>query len=164
MSERSPRSVGVTIFGILLILSSLIHVQKLIDDVSIYVHYYSYLPPWMIVLRYSFSWIQRLIGILVGVGLLSRKDIARKVGMLLGLFTILTIYWKHPYDAFKIHTALLDQRLGNIFILLGVDNISFSSLTIASMIAHYIADSLFWGVFIFFFTRPSVKAQFKIKL
>lgn len=158
MPKYPPRSQGVTIFAILILVSSCIHIQKLIDDVPIYVKYYSYLPPWLMLLRYSFSWFQRMVGILIGVGLLGQKDIARKAGIALGIFTSVTVPWKHPYEAFKLHTQFLDQHYG--FMLSGT-SITFSSLTRVSDIIHCFLDVLFWAIYIYFFTRPSVKAQFK---
>jgi len=137
--------------------------QKLVDDVQIYVLYYSYLPPWLIEARYAFSWFQRIVGILIGTGLLAQKDIARKMGIVLGCFTTATIYWKHPYEAFKIHTAYLDKHYGILLSLLGLPTIKFSSLAMVSSVAHCALDIIFWGIFIYFFTRPSVKSQFKLK-
>ena len=162
MSKSSSKSVGVEIFGILIIFSSIIHMQKLVLDVASYVHWYSYMPPWMITLRYGFSWFQRIVGILVGVGILARKDIARKAGIGLGCFTIATVYWKHPYAAFKIHTQELDQVYGNLFSRLGLPAIKFASVTLLADIVHCLLDILFWGIFIYLFTRPSVKEQFKV--
>lgn len=161
VTNRIPRrSKGVTIFGILLILSSLIHMHKLVVDAHWYVDAYSYLPPWLITARYSFSWLQRIIGILVGVGLLARKEIARKIGVALGCFTILTLYWKHPYPAFKLHSQYLDKNFGYILAQSGT-GVTFSSVTLLAIIVHCIGDIIFWGTFIYFFTRSSVKSQFK---
>ena len=161
--KKIPQSKGVTIFGMLLILSSLMHIHKLVVDLEWYVDSYSYMPPWLIVLRYGFSWFQRALGILVGIGLLAQKDIARKLGILIGMFTILTIYWKHPYPAFKLHAQYLDQHFGYFFSRLGFPEISFSSssVVVLALIMHILGDVLFWCIFIYFFTRSSVKSQFK---
>jgi hypothetical protein len=161
--EKIPKSKGVKVFGMLLILSSLLHIHKLVVDLDWYVDSYSYMPPWLIVLRYGFSWFQRMIGILVGIGLLAQKEIARKLGILIGMFTILSVYWKHPYPAFKLHAQYLDDRFGYIFSRLGFSQISFSSssVMILAIIMNSLGDILFWCIFIYFFTRSSVKKQFK---
>ena len=119
---------GVTLFGILLILSSLIHIQKLIHEIPLYVHYYSDLPPEWIVARYAFSWFQRLVGILAAVGILARREIARRLGIALGCFTVLTVYWKHPYAAVLLHTQHLDKTLGFLLSWTGT-GVTFSSVT-----------------------------------
>ena len=158
-----PRSKGVTIFGILLILSSIMHMHKLVVDVKWYAEVYSYLSPHMLAARYYFSWLQRIIGILVGIGLLAQKEIARKIAIAIGCFTILTLYWKHPYPAFKLHTQYLDEHYGNFLSQFGT-GVTFSSATLLAVILHCVADIVFWSIFIYFFTRPSVKDQFKHNL
>ena len=164
MARRMPqRSKGTTVFGLLLILSSFIQMHKLIVDVQWYAEVYSYLPAGLIATRYYFSWLQRVIGILVGVGLLSQQEIARKTGIALGWFTILTIYWKHPYPAFKLHTQYLNQRFGSILAQSGT-GMTFPDFTLLAMIVQYLGDIIFWSSFIYFFTRPSVKSQFNANI
>jgi hypothetical protein len=111
-------------------------------------------------MRYYFSWLQRIVGFLVGIGLLAQKEAARKVGIAIGCFTILTIYWKHPYPAFKLHTQYLDKHFGYILAPFGA-GVTFSSVTLPAVIFHCLGDIIFWGIFIHLFTRPSVKSQFK---
>jgi hypothetical protein len=137
--------------------------HKLVADEPLYAHYYSYLPVWLMVARYYFSWLQRIIGLLVGIGLLAQKEIARKIGIAIGCFTILTVYWKHPYPAFKLHTQYLDKQFGYILTQLGIRE-TFSSVTLPAVIIHCIGDIIFWSAFIYFFTRSSVKNQFKPNL
>jgi len=96
-------SRGVIVLAVLLLVSSLMHIQKLAMERDICFYYYGYWPPWLLVTRYSFSWFQRVLGILIAVGLLARKDLARKTAIVLGCFTIATLYWKHHYPAFTIH-------------------------------------------------------------
>ena len=157
----APKSNGVIIFALLLLVSTLIHIHKLVFDVKDYVFFYSYLPPWLTATRYAFSWCQRAVGLLVAVGLLAQKDIARKAGIGVGLFTIATIYWKHPAEGFRLHAQLLDERFGQLTARMGFPEITFSSLAVPSAIVHCAGDILFWCIFIYFFTRPSVKAQFQ---
>ena len=159
-TERLPLSKGVVIFGVLLILSSLSHVSKLVAEKQVYYHYYSYLPPWLTTLRYSFSWFQRIAGILAGAGILARKEIARKLAFAIGWFTVLTVYWKHPYAAVKLHTQYLDQQMGYLLAMPGT-HITFTSMTWLSVIALILCDIIFWAFFFYFFTRPSVKNQFR---
>jgi hypothetical protein len=157
------RSTGVTVFAFLLIVSSIMHIHKLIVNVSWYVDTYSYLPPWLIVLRYSFSWLQRALGILAAVGLLALNDTARKLAIAIGIFTILTIYWKHPYIAYKAHTEFLDSRFGLLFHQLGAPaGFKISSYAMAAVVLNCALDVMFCGILIYFLTRPVVKKQFKV--
>mgnify|MGYP001769335474 CR=1 FL=1 len=156
------RSRGVTILAVLLILSSIMHIHKLIVDVSWYTDTYSYWPPWLIVLRYGFSWFQRFLGILAAVGLFALNDMARKLAVLIGAFTIVTVYWKHPYAAYRAHTEYLDAVFGPLFHQLGAPaGFKIASYTLAAVILNCALDVAFSGALVYFFTRPAVKAQFK---
>lgn len=159
MEEKHP--TGVNIFGVILILSSLVHMHKLFVDYDWYVASYGYWPTWLMVLRYCFSWFQRILGLIAGMGILRLKDTARKIAICIGWFTILTIYWKHPYDAFEKHAVYLDQHYGYIFQMMGYPKLSFVPLTLPALIIQYVLDILFCGVMIYYFTRPAVKAHFK---
>lgn len=159
-SSRSPRSRGVTIFGLLLIISSLVHIHKLIVDIDWYTSTYNYWPADLIVLRYAFSWFQRLLGILAGVGILMQKNPARLLAMGIAWFTMLTLYWKHPYPAFLLNAQNLDKQYGHIIAAAGVPGVSFASLAFVSLIVQFIGDIAFCSTLIYFFTRPPVKKQF----
>jgi hypothetical protein len=156
------RSSGVTALAWLLIISSVMHIHKLIVDVPWYVDAYGYLPPWLIVTRYAFSWLQRCAGILAAIGLLALNDVARKLAILIGTFTILTIYWKHPYVAYKSHAEYLDRQMGPWFYEIGAPaGFKIASYTTAAVILNCALDILFCSILIYFFTRRSVKKQFK---
>ena len=159
-TKRLPLSKGVVFFGVLLIVSSLSHMQKLVTDRQLYFTYYSYLPVWLIPIRYSFSWFQRIAGILAGAGILARKEIARKLAFVIGGFTVATVYWKHPYPAVKLHAEYLDKQFGYLFATKQT-GMTFASLAPFSVAALILCDIVFWGVFFYFFTRPSVRNQFK---
>ncbi len=148
------------LLAVLLIVSSLMHIQKLVVDRDVYLLYYNYLPPWLSVTRYGFSWLQRLAGVLIAAGLLGRKEIARKLAILLGCFTIVTVPWKHPYSAFKIHAQYLNEHLGYLLRALGAPVGSFDRVIWPSIVIHSLGDILFWGAAIYFLTRPAVKKQF----
>lgn len=159
-TERPPISKGIVLFGVLLVLSSLVHMHKLVADRQAYADYYGYLPTGWILARYAFSWLQRFAGILAGIGILARKEIARKLAFIIGGFTLATVYWKHPYPAVKLHCEYLDKQFG-YFLPQAWTGISFSSLAPLSVAALILCDIVFWGIFFYCFTRPSVKDQFK---
>ena len=159
-SSRSFPSIGIVIFAILIIGSSLIHMHKLIVDRIWYFETYAYLPVWLATVRYCFSWFQRIVGISTALGVLFLKNIFRKIAIAIGIFTICTVYWKHPYQGFLKHTRVLDEKYGHYIALIGFPEITFSSLTLYAVIGHCILDIVFWGFFIYYFIRPGVKAQF----
>ncbi|MDP2652850.1 MAG: hypothetical protein Q8Q08_02340 [Candidatus Omnitrophota bacterium] len=160
-SPSPPRPAGVLLFSILLLISSFVHVHKLVVDHSLYLDYYAYWGKGLALTRYAFSWFQRILGISSALAMLSRRDWGRKLAIVIGLFTMATLYWKHPYQAFKNHTQYLDQLLGGLFYALGVSGVTFESLTIPALIVHYFLDILFCSAMIYYLTRPGVKSYFR---
>jgi hypothetical protein len=166
-TERRALSKGVVIFGVLLILSSISHMLKLSVERTAFDEYYSYYPAWLMPIRYYFSWLQRILGILAGIGILARKEIARKLAFVIGGFTVLTVYWKHPYEAVKLHAAHLDQQYGYLLTHLRENvfpttyDVTFSSIAPLGVAGLILCDFVFWGIFFYFFTRPSVRDQFR---
>jgi hypothetical protein len=152
---------GVQFFGWGLIITTLFHVHKMIFDYNFYMYYYSDLGR-IAYLRYAFSAFQRIVGLSIGIGLLKEKEWARITGIVLGIFASLTVYWKHSYPAFLKHTRYLDQQFGYLLHQWAIPpGLTFESLTVPAMITHWILDILFWGVFIFYMTRPCVKERFR---
>jgi len=161
LSTKRETLWGLKIFGWGLIVTSLIHMHKMIFEYNFYINIYTYLGP-LVYLRYAFSWFQRIAGILIGVGLLKEKKWAPISGIILGSFTILTIYWKHPYTAFHNHTQLLDKKFGHLLQSWNIpSNLTFESATVPSMIVHCLLDVSFWAVFIFYVTRPAIRERFR---
>ena len=151
---------GVVIISALLIFSSLIHIQTLVFNFDWYRQNFGYLPEWLANLRYCFSWLQRILGITAGIGILYLNNQSRRLGILIGYFTIATLYWKHPLEAFETHTAFLDQKLGPLLSWMGKTDISFSSVALPAMIVHDVLDISFWLTVIIYLTRPGIKKYF----
>lgn len=158
MRRRKPK--GIIIFGTLLIVSSVIHMSTLVFERDWYWYNYSYMPPVWILTRFLFSWFQRILGLTAGIGILYLKNGCRRLAIAISWFTMLVLYWKHPYEAFLNHTRYLDQRLGYLFKMAGYPKISFSALTVPALITHYCLDILFCGSLIYYFTRPQIKKHF----
>jgi hypothetical protein len=154
----SPKTI-VTIIAVLYIIGPLIHINTLISQKDWYFSLYSYMPQWLLVTRYSFSWLQRILALTAAIGILYYRDLYRKLLIALCSFTILTVYWKHPYEAFHAHTKNLDAQFG--YLLKGAPGLTFESLTVVSIIAHCLVNIAFSGTVIYFLTRPRVKNLFK---
>lgn len=163
---KSGRSRGVTIFGILLIVSSLYAMTALLDFEH-YKYLFCPLPEGIILLRFFISWTLRISGLICGIGILFLENTARRLALFLFLFTILTVPWKHPYFGFQNHTAYLDRLFRDTGLssleIMGAKMPTFSSLSNISATLARILDSLFAAIFIYYFTRPKVKAQFNVE-
>lgn len=154
-SAPQEKSTGIIIFGWLIIVSSLLQMHKLLIDKNWYFETYSYMPLWLVYCRYAFSWFQRIAGITAAVGALFCKEWGRKLLVLIGAFTIITVYWKHPLVGFKNHALYLDRVMPSL-----TQEFTFESLAFYSMITHIILDILFQSTLIYYFTRRHVKQQF----
>lgn len=151
------RSRGVTIFGVLLIISSLYQIGALI--LGGYEHY-AYLHKEynsnIILIRYMVSWVIKISGLVAGIGILRLNDLCRKLAIINSLFVILTVHLKHTYPAYSLHTKYLDQTMGGIF-----PSVSFVSFTWPALIIQRSIDVIFGILLIYFFTRIEVRQQFK---
>jgi SAM-dependent methyltransferase len=154
----NKRSLGVTIFGVIFIVSSLWAMVTLLDF-NHYAYFFKYLPEKIIWLRYFGSWVLRILILISGIGILCLSDNFRKLAICLFIFTIVTVYWKHPLAGFQNHTAYLD----NLFKSHGLYS-SFSSIANISAICARIIDVLFAIIPIYYFTRKDVKEQFRVAM
>jgi hypothetical protein len=107
--------------------------------------------------RYLLSLALRTILFTAGIGILFRKDIFRKSIIFISLFTICTIYWKHPLLCFK-NSLMFDINHGvlSVSLLPKIDMIAWICVVICYMMDISIAVFL-----IYLFTRPKIKEQFK---
>ena len=161
---RSKHPVGIAVLAVMLIAGSLINILKLFDF-GYYRYLFQPLPGWLIFFRYFISWALKITGIIAGIGILRLKDTYRKLAIYLFIFTICTIYWKHPFFGFARHTAYMDRIFNNSgFYQALAERLpmpSFSSLANVSAIVAQVIDVLFAAICIYYFTRPKVKGQFK---
>jgi hypothetical protein len=153
------RSKGVTLWGYVLVISSLIEIWALVSDG--YTHY-AYLHqdagPKLLMLRWCFSWIIKISGIVAGIGILMLNDWCRKFAIFNSLFTVLTVNLKHTYAAYSLHTKYLDQTIGPL-----MHGLSFQTYTWPALIVQRLLDIVFGISLIWFFTRPQVRKQFNQK-
>ena len=97
--KARPVSAELVVLGALIVIYSL---QGFIDfDYSLYAQRLYYLPKGLIAVRYAFSIGVRALLFISGVGIFFRREIFRKSAVFVCLFTIFTIYWKHPVRVFK---------------------------------------------------------------
>ena len=78
-------------------------VWELAQDIlryDVYQAMFAWLSPQETFFRYTFSIFSRELYILAGILVLLRKDVGRRILIFLSLFTVVTVYWKHPYHAF----------------------------------------------------------------
>ncbi len=148
-------SKGIIISAILIILYSLHGLPTVGFDIY-YSKFYP-LPEKVILARYIYSIALRIALITCSLGILLRKDIFRKVLLLISFFTIATVYWKHPVDCFKrVLLWKIEQGILPAEALSTIDMASRISALLCSVV-----DIVFALCLIYYFTRPKVKKQFR---
>lgn len=162
-TERlQKRPFGVVLFGLGLIVTSLLQSTALVDRHR-YWYLFSDLPTSAITIRYALSWIARIVGLASGVGILLRRELFRRVTIALAALTIMTVYWKHSYEGFLRHVQDLQQRspaVAHIFQILQQGGVEVSEVTRIAVIVIRLQEIALALLLIWYFTRPRVKDWF----
>jgi hypothetical protein len=162
MEQKRP--LGVTIFGILLITTSLVQLQTVlvVGRNNYYEFLFSSLPFGFLEARYFVSLALRILGLSVGIGLFSRREIFRKAGLFLACFTIATILFKHPFIAVQKHTKSLTAMLAAQTGIYSFDNpVVINNVVFVSYLLLILVDLFFALLLLRYCTNPQVEKWFK---
>lgn len=153
---------GIIIVGVLWVLSSLGQMITLCDW-AWYQYTFSnqHLSDVMILVRYIGSWLQRILGLVGGMGLILQRRWAAKLVVFVSLFNIITVYGKHPYEAFVKQVAVFEQRYVGLFSQWGLEHMSVPTIARYVTITSCVVDVAAFGFFAYYLTRPRVKACLK---
>lgn len=154
INKIQPR--GVAIFGVLLILGSVYKLWGFLNY-DYYRFMFQQLSEEMIRIRYFFSISLRFAALIIATGVLLLKDTFRKLLLLLCLFTICFIYWKHPFFVFENISRYTEQQFLNKTV---IEELRYPLHPWISLIFSYLMDIIFSGSAIYYFTRPNIKKQF----
>lgn len=158
---RVKKSQGIKILGWFFILTSLIQIFAYVDF-EVYAQQNAPLAGGLLIARYMISICLRAVGLAVGIGLLLKIPKIRTLAIGLCLFTILTIYWKHPYHAFyNIAQKSEIQYLGPQSSAALSGELKYPHFPFINMLVHYCADLAFSGFVIYYLTRREVVRQFE---
>lgn len=156
---EKKRSVGVIVFGILLILSSLFNITGL--NINGHRFLLQPLSNALIVASFIISAIALVAGIISGIGVFFLKDIFRKIALFVGGYTIFTYFVLGPLT-FKNIPAFIDMNVNEMISTAPVLSESTASAIIWSITSiGLVVDFGFALCLVYFFTRPKVKEQFK---
>ena len=154
--------MGITVFGVIIVVTSLLQLNTLVRW-AYYQWLFNLLPEDVLRLRYFISITLRVLGLASGIGILLHKDLFRKIAIGISVFTVATIYWKHPLYMVSKHARVVIGWLSRSNCCSAglsqpplIKIIEWSSLI--SLCAVDIGFAL-WLVY--YFTRPRIKAYFK---
>ncbi len=153
------RSYSITFCVIIIFINCLWSIHLLLNA-HWYWYIFQYLPPSQIMLRYSISWIGRILLITAGIGIWQLEDWGRKLAIILFVVNILTLPWKHPPMAveysFNYYYTLPKLNV----LMVGIPFIKKINLISLSVMAICAWDFLLNATLIFFFTRGKIRKQF----
>ncbi|HLF18152.1 MAG TPA: hypothetical protein VI749_04565 [Candidatus Omnitrophota bacterium] len=154
--SKKPRSLSLLIICSLLATSCVYDFFNLVD--------YGYqrqlflpMPEWVFQVRFCFSILLRSALIAISVGLIYRNELARKAVIAIAVFTIATIYWKHPYYVFENIAIMVEQQ----YFGAPIKQLQFPEFPRISMLVYIAVDLIIAGVLIYYFTLPSVVRFYK---
>lgn len=126
-------------------------------DYQYYANVFKGLPELLIKFRFAFSISLRLLIVVSGVGVLLRRNFARLLAIIYSLFTIGTVYWKHPYHTFE--NVFMWQAANGTLPQTVADNLHYYVLGL--MLYYYIKDILLALVVIYILKRKDIVLQFR---
>lgn len=160
--KRSPNvSVEAVFFGSVLLGGSLYKLYELIDF-SAYVFLFQHLSWQGIVSQYSGSVLLRGFVLVTAIGLLRHKEFYRRLAVGLGFFTLVTLYWKYPYEVFYHVAVATEQVYSGVYpIVNGNEVLKYPIFPVISRIFFMAIDGIFNLVMIWALTRPTVRQKFQ---
>jgi|GEM_PF-6893219 len=171
LTSRADRMI--VLIGVGYVVTTFSQMSALLDY-SYYRYLFQQYSESTIQFRYIISWGVRFLGLAVGIGILSHKEIFRKSALLLAAGTIAVAYWKHPYQGFLQHVNALNTKMhasGNTFLNFDTAIQAFRDMGLTGFILEdftiiCVAAIVVWEIFcalvvIFVLTRPRVKTLFR---
>jgi hypothetical protein len=146
--------LGITIGAALIIAGAVYDLFKF-TDWPYYQFTFQDWPERVILARYVFSLLWRVILLATGIGLVYLKDWARKVIILLAGLQIVGIFLKHPLGVFK-HLALFNQQE----VLPQSLDLIYPLQPLLMMVFFSVFDITISVLIIYYFSRPNVKENF----
>ncbi len=158
----------VVVIGSLLVLSSIWQMLIFLN----YAHYQYVFREYseeIIQFRYLLSLGSRCLGMVIGLGILLRKENFRKAAIVLMVATIALMVFKHPFSAalqlnrqyINALDAIFKTAPFNADILMSFFHSIERPLAYLVIITVILVDDLCALLIIFFLTRPSVRAVFR---
>lgn len=150
---KNKKSVGIIVFGVLIILGSL-H-----ESLGLRLDHFRFLlqplPDKVIVFRYFVFVIMIVLGLVAGIGVFFLRNIFRKMLLFIGFYNISTYLVDGPF-LIRNGPKYIEQQISSLPSV----TIGPSLLWITTLMTFAI-DLSFAICLIYFFTRPKVKEQFK---
>lgn len=178
MNDKNNQ-IFITLLGIIFFFFAGIQLYYFIYIIKYegYIRFFHTMPLWFVELRFFFSIFLRAMICIAGIGLVARKEIFRKITLIICTFNIIFVHWKHPVQAFYQSftnvpiRAFIDTPLSEHsdiillrFLIMKMSLILGNDIISSAWIAKICFSLLDIGVsllVLFIFTRPTIKHLFK---
>ena len=156
--RRVPNAThqGIWLCAVFLITSAIFDLLNF-TDMSYYRQIFAQLSDEVFKLRMGFSAFLRVFSLVIGFGLILRKNWARQLAIYLCLFTIATIIWKHPYYVFENIAIIAEQQ----FFQEPVTELQYPSFPWISMFTYITLDIVISICIIFYLKQDKIVEEFK---
>jgi len=146
------RPLGVLIFGILLIITSIDTLRHMpgYDFYRLVNHEW---PENIIKIRYAGSWVFRLLGLASGIGILCLSNAFRKFLVGFSYYCLITLPLRHTYNSMLFFTDPIYNQYGSSFTL--------PTFTWICVAIRCTIDAIFSIALIYYLTRPKVISHFQ---
>jgi len=158
--------VLIYLVGLSLIIDTAIELKCDILDYKQYQFIFQWMPPQTIFLRYCYSIILRCVIIAIVAGVCLRKEIFRKALIVIVWWGVITLFWKHPYQAivnaniYSYSHANMDNFSQTIR-LPWASHQEFYPMLLSKTMAEYVQDLVKAALILSFFSFPSVRKFFR---
>jgi hypothetical protein len=162
-AHNPSQPLGVRIYGHLIMIISIVQVLGLLSFAmkwDFYAFTYQFYPAWLLPIRYAFSWVQRIVGMAIGIGLLCYKEFFRRFALIFFSFALLTLPWKHPYQGIYNAARYCDIYFADYIQALDIPGLTFVSQFHVALIFYWTVDFVFDISLLYYLTRPQVRGSF----
>lgn len=133
-------------------------------DYGMYRHMFRWLPSWAVFARYCLSIFDRELLLLGVVLVLLHQELGRKIVVFLSYVMIVTVYWKHPYEAIvsinQYYRTNMDEFLWTIHLPWAPQQPVYPLMMLRT--ANFCFEDLLIGVItVMFFSSSAVKKYFR---
>lgn len=158
---EKKRPIGVTVFGILIILGALFQIISGLDFAR-YKFLFQPLPEQLIRVRYFITMLILVLSLVSGVGVLFLENIFRRIILFTAFYSLYTYLLEAPFFCFRNYSNfIIQESMGAASKIPDISTSTYSATLWAATIFFWVVDFSFAICLIYYFTRPKVEDQFE---
>jgi len=154
MENKRPK--GVIIFGILILLGAALQIKGL--SIASYNFLFGPLPKTIIIFRFVITVMMLILGIVTAIGIILRKEIFRKLVLLIGYYILYNYLIEGPLIVYRN----LPKYINQIIVAAGAPLEPRVYIILwTPIIVSFLIEFVFGLSLVYYFSRPKIKEKFK---